>query len=92
VARDRDETTREAVLSDDGVREVFQWSASQLLWPLSEMLLSPQQVVVDPGGMRHAGIDLGRQPVRIVAGGVPADHTRSAQRSSGSVAPSMVFR
>jgi CHAT domain len=30
------------VLSDDGVREVFQWSASQLLWPLSEMLLSPR--------------------------------------------------
>ena len=33
-----------------------------------EVVLSAQQVVVDPGGMRHAGIDLGRQPVRIFRG------------------------
>lgn len=42
AARDLDETTRRAMLSDDGVREAFQWSAGQLLWPLSEMLLSPE--------------------------------------------------
>jgi hemolysin-activating ACP:hemolysin acyltransferase len=38
AARDLDEAARQAVLSDDGVREVFEWSAGQLLWPLSEML------------------------------------------------------
>jgi len=37
-----DQTVRETVLADDGVREVFDWSADQLLWPLSEMLLSPE--------------------------------------------------
>lgn len=42
AARDLDEAARQAVLSDDGVREVFEWSAGQLLWPLSEMLLSPK--------------------------------------------------
>jgi hypothetical protein len=42
AAQDLDEAARHAVLSDDGVREVFEWSAGQLLWPLSEMLLSPK--------------------------------------------------
>jgi hypothetical protein len=33
---------RQAVLADDGVREVFEWSADELLWPLSEMLFSSE--------------------------------------------------
>ena len=37
-----DQTVRQAVLADDGVREAFEWSADQMLWPLSEMLLSPE--------------------------------------------------
>ena len=36
------EAIRQGVLADDGVREAFESSADQLLWPLSEMLLSPE--------------------------------------------------
>jgi CHAT domain len=36
-----DQAVQKAILADDGVREAFEWTADQLLWPLSEMLLSP---------------------------------------------------
>ncbi|MGH3159363.1 MAG: CHAT domain-containing protein, partial [Streptosporangiaceae bacterium] len=41
AAQALDQTIRQAILTDDGVREAFEWTAEQLLWPLSEMLLSP---------------------------------------------------
>jgi hypothetical protein len=64
---------REAVLSDNGVREVFQWSASQLLWPLSEMLLSPRVPwaalpLTDP----RAGTPLLLIEATDIAAGLPA--------------------
>jgi tetratricopeptide (TPR) repeat protein len=37
-----DQAIRRAVLADDGVREALEWPADRLLWPLTEMLLSPE--------------------------------------------------
>jgi len=42
AARVLDQTVRRAVLADDGVRQAFEWPADQLLWPLTEMLLSTE--------------------------------------------------
>ena len=42
AARVLDQAVRRAVLADDGVREALEWPADRLLWPLSEMLLSPE--------------------------------------------------
>lgn len=36
------ETIRETVCADDGVRQAAAWTASEVLWPLSDMLLFPE--------------------------------------------------
>ncbi|MET8045438.1 tetratricopeptide repeat protein [Micromonospora sp. NPDC005215] len=53
------EQARAAVLADDGVREAFEWSAEQVLWPLSEMLLSPEvrgRVLAAHAARRRIGV------------------------------------